>query len=291
MRTILLALSLLVWGSFGFAGEVLREFSWLELKEKDALADGEVIRSQEPGVAEFLKVANLQDAPRSIHVLTLESPGITRPRYAIAGQIRYEGVDKESHLELWNEFAGRGSFFSRTQASAGPMKSIHGSSGWRRFVVPFYVNEGDLRPSRLTLNVVLAGRGTVFLGPLQLVQYAENEDPLASGGEWWAERTAGWLGAILGVALGFVGAAVGYFTSRGKARGFVLGALKLTMAVGVLALLAGIAAVLQRQPYHVFYPLLLLGLLGSVIPLGLLKTCRKRFDEIELRKMAAIDAG
>ena len=75
------------------------------------------------GAAPFeqLKVENAQGQRRTEAVLTLEGPGISSARYAIRGQVRYDGR-----------------YFSRTLGAAGPMKSLKGSSDWRPFVLPFY---------------------------------------------------------------------------------------------------------------------------------------------------------
>ena len=58
---------------------------------------------------------------------------------------------------------------------------------------------------------------------------------------------------------------------------------------GTLAFVAGIVALSQSQPYAVYYPLLLVGFLAAVIPLGLRSSIHKRYDEIELRRMRAHD--
>jgi len=62
------------------------------------------------GAAPFeqLKVENAQGRPRTEAVLTLEGPGISSARYAIRGQVRYDGR-----------------YFSRTLGAAGPMKSLN----------------------------------------------------------------------------------------------------------------------------------------------------------------------
>jgi len=291
MKTLITALSLVWCGSASFAGEAVRGISWAELAKEGKLQGGEVIPANDKMPSAHLKVENPDATPKSISILTIENPGVTKLRYALRGKVRYEGVEGQGCLEMWNFLSNGGKYFSRTIGGGGPMKALQGSSGWREFVLPFFMDQEGLSPNKLVVKVVLPGRGTVYLGPLQLMQYDKNEDPLAVAGQWWGPRGAGLLGAILGTALGCLGAAVGVLTSKGMARSLVLGTLKLTAVVGIVFLLAGIAATIAKQPYHVFHPLLLVGLLGTVIPLGVLKTCRKRFEEMELRKMAAMDAS
>jgi hypothetical protein len=44
-------------------------------------------------------------------------------------------------------------------------------------------------------------------------------------------------------------------------------------------------------PYSVYYPLLLVGFLSAVVPLGVLPAIRRRYQELELRTMRAHDLG
>jgi hypothetical protein len=44
------------------------------------------------------------------------------------------------------------------------------------------------------------------------------------------------------------------------------------------------------EPYEVWYPLLLLGVLDPVRAFSLLRTARRRYEEIELRQLRALDA-
>ena len=60
------------------------------------------------------------------------------------------------------------------------MGRLDGSSGWRTFVLPFTNREGGAAPQKLVVNVVLQGAGTVEIGPLEIVQFAAGEDPLAN---------------------------------------------------------------------------------------------------------------
>jgi len=44
------------------------------------------------------------------------------------------------------------------------------------------------------------------------------------------------------------------------------------------------------QPYAVYYPLLLIGLIGTVVPAGVYPALKRRYEEVELRAMRAMDA-
>jgi hypothetical protein len=139
------------------------------------------------------------------------------------------------------------------------------------------------------VNVSLPGAGSVELRNLRLLQFAESEDPLAAKGAWWGPQTGGLVGGTLGALLGCFGGLVGWLSSRGRARAFVLGALGTVGAISVLVLAAGLAAWFAAQPYDVYYPLLLLGGLGTVIPLGMRPSLKRRYQDLELRRMQAMD--
>jgi hypothetical protein len=222
-------------------------------------------------------------------VFELDRPGITQTRYAIVGEVRYEAVEGTGYLEMWSTIPQKGSYFTRTMAPSGPMQSLSGSSPWREFTLPFDATGAGAPVQKLTINVALPGRGTVYLGPLRLIQFAADEDHMAVAGAWWGPRTAGLVGGLTGSVLGCVGAAIGVLASRGKARKFVLGLARALLAFGSIALVLGIVALLRAQPYEVYSPLLLEGVICVTLPAWLIPVLRRRYEELELRKMAARD--
>lgn len=232
-----------------------------------------------------LKVEGGTGAP--VTVAIIERPAIKGPRYAVTGQVRYEGVEGTGYLEMWNHFPNGGQYFSRTLADVGPMMKLQGSSGWRPFSLPFDAT-GAPPPTRLVVNVVLPGRGLVYLGPLQLVDGIQGANG-ASG--WSLDRAAGLIGGVAGGLVGCVGALIGVLASRGRAKRFVTIAIVSLAIGGTVAFAAGVVALSRSQPYAVYYPLLLIGFLATVVPLGLRPSIRRRYEEIELRRMRAHDLG
>jgi len=99
------------------------------------------------------------------------------------------------------------------------------------------------------------------------------------------------IGSIGGSVLGVFGGLMGTLIGCGKARRFVLAAMKAAVALGALLLIAGIVTVLAGQPYALYYPLLLLG--GICIPVFgcLYPVVRRRYQQDEFRRMQAMDAG
>ena len=272
-----------------FAGEQLREFRWSDLKAAGQLRIGEVIAPGAGNRDESLMIENKSGEPVTVQLLAIDKPGITLPVYALRGRIRYEAVESISYVEMWSYFPGGGAYFSRTLGESGPMGSLRGTSDWRELSLPFSAAGTPQRPSRLVINLVLPGKGRVWLGPLTLLQFRESEDPLAQSGAWWTDRQGGLIGGIGGSVLGLMGALIGVLVQTGRARSFVLGSMILLAALGVAVVAGGIAALAFKQPYGVYYPLLLGGGLSAIIFGSLIPVARRRYAEIELRRITAAD--
>ncbi len=56
-----------------------------------------------------LKVEGTRDGS-PVTVLTIDRPTIKGPRYALTGQVRYDGVEGTGYLELWNYFPNGGQY-------------------------------------------------------------------------------------------------------------------------------------------------------------------------------------
>lgn len=215
-------------------------------------------------------------------VLEIEDPPITSHRYVVRGRLKHDDVKGGGYLEMWSDFGDKGAYFSRTLAAAGPMRSLIGTSDWRDFELPFLAEPG-MTPKKLSINVILSGKGTVYLGPMTLAALPEEPG-------WWSSQQAGLLGGIAGSVLGLLGAAIGVLAGRCRAKPVVMTLITLGLVVGVFSLFGGVFALAARQPYHVTYPLLLLGGI-AVLVLGFnLPGILRRYRTAELRRMTALDA-
>lgn len=292
-KKLISLLLLIMFVSPALAEETIQEFSWEEIKDAGNLTGGVLIKANTLDKTPFscLKINNITGQPMRATVLVIENPLITQNMYAISGLVRNEGVKEKGYLEMWNHFAA-GQYFSRTLGKTGPMKHLEGKSGWRTFVLPFsYNGEKAGVPKKLVLNVVLPAEGLVYLGNLKLKQYGPGENPLAVRvhGAWWSGRTAGIFGAVFGCIIGLMGALIGLFTSKGQARYFVMGSMSVMLGIGIVCLLITCIALIKSQPYVVYYPLGLAGMLCTVLSIFLRGSVKKRYQQIELRKMESID--
>jgi hypothetical protein len=252
---------------------------------------------------EALKIENTNDTPLKLTLLTIAKPKISTQMYAVMGEIRYDAVQGDGSLEMWNYFPPgkpglpEREFLSQPMGKSGIMGKIRGTSDWRPFSLGFCGIGASEPPTRLQINLIFWGRGAVYLGPLKLVQYqgGKSSYTISSSNSWWSDRTGslvgGWGGGIIGCIGGLIGGLIGVLGSMGKGRGFVIALLKILTGLGLLLSVAGIVALAQRQPYGVWYPLLLTGIiLLAVCPRSLL-TIGRRHQEQELRRMQALDAS
>ncbi|MDQ7013239.1 MAG: hypothetical protein Q9O74_05000 [Planctomycetota bacterium] len=109
--------------------------------------------------------------------------------------------------------------------------------------------------------------------------------------DWWTNQDAGLIGAIGGSAIGVLGglfgSVVGICAPKGIARGPVLGGQLAMAAFGVALLIAGVVAIVQHQPVHVWLPLVLGGSLLAGLMGGLYPVVRMRYAQAEARRMDA----
>jgi hypothetical protein len=290
------------------ARESKRRYQWPQVARTGRTLPGEIVREEKQV---FLRIRKEADTPKTLTLLVIDSPPITAARYALVGDVRYEGVNEKAHLEMWSVFPGGAKFFTKALASEGPLEAIEGSSDWRRFALPFDTRSRDRTPERLELRLVLPDKGRVDITSPVLIQdtaaaakpggqqplamqpavAARREKPAApEENAWWGPRFGGIGGGIAGALIGLLFALCGYLSSRGRARGLVMSLLTALVASGVGLLTLGTAAVAFSQPYAVTYPPLLTGTIAIALGTLLFRRARRLYTDAELRKMRSMDA-
>ena len=110
---------------------------------------------------------------------------------------------------------------------------------------------------------------------------------------WFNEQTAGMIGGIFGTFFGVFGGGIlggmSYWFIQKGLKKLYFSLYSFQLILGLAMLLAGIAAIILKQPYHVWYPLVLSGVLVFGIMGPLYFTIKKRFTDAELNKLQAKD--
>jgi hypothetical protein len=180
---------------------------------------------------------------------------------------------------MWNFFGDGGRYFTRTLDTSGPLQKISGSSEWRELGLFFDATGAKAPVEKLVIGIVLPGQGEVSLSDMTLVELDSGGLPNASG--LW--------GGIAGGLIGALGALLGTLAGAGRARSFVLYGMRAMMVAGAVGLALGLIALARSAPYQTYYPLLLLSAIALAVPAFCLPGVRKRYEEIELRRMRALD--
>ena len=295
---MLLPMSLLWWlvpFAAGGAQNLVQDYDWQQLAQRRELLSGEVVLMDGTRV---LKVENTKDTALTFPLLTITNPPISKEVFALFGRMKYENIAGDGgpwQVQLLVDFPPVPTQPQGTQF--GRNFEFSGASDWTDMILSFHRAAAwawSNPPARLEISIALPGHGTVYLQHLQLIEYDRNDSPVFAAASpshnWWSGRVAGLIGGIGGSVIGCLGALIGCLAGTGKARRFVLSLTKILIGLGILLTLTGVVAVVLRQPYEVWYPLLLAGVvLASVLGINL-RSIKKRYDDLEIRRMNAIDA-
>jgi hypothetical protein len=245
----------------------LREISWAALGKEGRLASGLAVHPDGSLLLDSTSPEGLR-----MTLVEIENPGVTANRYVVRGRIRYTGVAGEGFLEMWSFFEDGSHYFSRTLDEVGPMQKIRGTSDWRDFGLYFDATGATTPLQKLTIGIVLPGAGEAALSDLTLVQL---EGGMALDSRIW--------GGVAGAGLGCFCALLGTLAGVGRGRTFVLVGLRVLMAAG----LAGLAVGVFLRSGN--YPMVLLSAIALAVSALSFPAAKKRYEELELRRMHAMD--
>lgn len=272
----------------------LMTIDWQEMRDQGHLKGNEIAPDEGERTHPLKIVSPLKEAgnglPAMVPILELPAPKISKQVFMLSGWVRYENVQGTGYLEMWSLFPDGSHYFTRTLAGTGPMGLIAGTSEWRPIQIPFQMSPGPNapRPNKLILNAGFQGPGSIWLSGLKVIE-SDQLVVVSQPGSWWDDRAAAWIGTIGGTLLGVLGGLIGFFSQRKSMPGLTR-KLELAMAsIGGVTLFAGLIALVLRQPYGVYYPLLMLGLIAAICGTMLLKRHQTEQAEIELRQMEAMD--
>jgi hypothetical protein len=111
---------------------------------------------------------------------------------------------------------------------------------------------------------------------------------------WFDPNTFGaWFGTIVGggggTLGGLIGAMAGILLPRGKGKRLVFGSMFVLMVVGLVMMAIGFLALVDGQPYGIWYPMVIAGVIFGIVNGSLLLGLRSVGREMERRKMEADD--
>ena len=99
-----------------------------------------------------------------IRLFEIQDPQTEQCLISYRAKIKTEGLVGRAFLEMWCRLPGHGEFFSKGQNQA-----VKGTTDWASHEVPFYLKKGQ-KPDLIKLNLVVEGRGKVWLRDVQLLK-------------------------------------------------------------------------------------------------------------------------
>lgn len=101
---------------------------------------------------------------QTIRLFEVADPQAEQCSVTYRAMIKTDGLDGRAFLEMWCRLPGMGEFFSK-----GIDKAIQGTTDWSSQEIPFYLKKGQ-RPDLIKLNVVIEGKGKVWIKDIQLLK-------------------------------------------------------------------------------------------------------------------------
>jgi beta-lactamase regulating signal transducer with metallopeptidase domain len=101
---------------------------------------------------------------RTIRLFEIPDPGVEKCLLFYRAKLKTENVEGRAYLEMWCRFPAGGEYFSR-----GLMNPVSGTTDWASYETPFFLKAGE-RPDLVKLNLIVEGKGTVWIKDVQLVK-------------------------------------------------------------------------------------------------------------------------
>ena len=104
------------------------------------------------------------DGPRTLRLFETGDLDVENARLSYQARLRSENLDGKAYLEMWCHFPGQGEYFSRALEMP-----LSGTVEWSTQETPFFLQAGQ-NPDNVRLNLVIEGRGTVWIDDIRLLQ-------------------------------------------------------------------------------------------------------------------------
>lgn len=100
--------------------------------------------------------------PTTIRLFEVEGLDVEDARLSYRAKLKTKDIEGQVYLEMWCVFPGRGEYFSR-----GLHAPLSGTVDWSTHEIPFLLEKGQ-QPELIKLNLVIDGRGTVWIDDIVL---------------------------------------------------------------------------------------------------------------------------
>jgi len=100
----------------------------------------------------------------SIQLFNIENPSLDDCKLIYRARLKANNLNGRAYLEMLCFFKGQGEFFSR-----GLNSPLKGTTDWTTEETYFFLQRGQ-RPDRIKLNLVVEGKGTVWVDDISLLR-------------------------------------------------------------------------------------------------------------------------
>ena len=104
---------------------------------------------------------------QTIRLFEIQDPQVVQCLLTYRAKMKTDSLAGGAYLEMWCRLPGRGEFFSK-----GLQQKASGITDWTSYEIPFSLKKGQ-RPDLIKLNLVVEGKGKIWLKDVQLLKTPE----------------------------------------------------------------------------------------------------------------------
>ncbi len=105
---------------------------------------------------------------QTIRLFEVQEPQAEQCLISYRAKMKTDGLAGRAFLEMWCRLPGHGEFFSK-----GLNQAVRGTTDWASYEIPFYLKKGQ-KPDLIKLNLIVEGRGKIWLRDVQLFKTPMN---------------------------------------------------------------------------------------------------------------------
>jgi hypothetical protein len=101
---------------------------------------------------------------QTVRLFEIQDPRVEQCLLTYGAKMKTDSLVGGAYLEMWCRLPGRGEFFSK-----GLQQKASGTTDWASYEIPFSLKKGQ-QPDLIKLNLVVEGKGRVWLKDVQLLK-------------------------------------------------------------------------------------------------------------------------